>query len=219
MARRDPAAQPGEQCQENPQAPDQPVTPEGQADGASAAEPLWSRKSAPASRFQHHHPPPARRCLGGARLAPQSGTRPWQSGRERGRFARHQREYTLGLGRTISCRCPFSTMDQAFLSKCLIASGLYRRGRAPGSRAAGWDLACSSPRRCSSAPAQPSSFGNSNKPGEGAMVRVRWPRSDFVYAEESTTLPLQRDPEGRIFPGRFCMKTGQEIANHAFGRE
>jgi two-component system sensor histidine kinase RegB len=36
------------------------------------------------------------------------------------------------------------------------------------------------------------SFGNSNKPGEGAMVRVRWPRSDFVYAEESTTLPLRK---------------------------
>jgi two-component system sensor histidine kinase RegB len=35
-------------------------------------------------------------------------------------------------------------------------------------------------------------FGNATSPGEGAVVRVRWPRSDFVYAEESAALPLRK---------------------------
>ena len=108
-----------------------------------------------------------------------------QSGRERHRFRPQKRparspldpgycvawqSATTGRAlRPISCRASASLM-----SPRAGRGGAPRRKRAPGSASA-----CSSPRHCSSDPAQPSSTTNAALPATGAIVTVSWPRATF----------------------------------------
>ena len=173
-----------ERCREHPEAAGQPVVGGRGASRPPAADIADRGGDRAASRFRHRHSSRAGRThRPRAGRAPQSGRhlRSRQSRRKRRRFRLARSSRCTGAGTTRPSPSRSSTTARAFRRKSSTASAslICRPGRAR-SAAAGWALACSSPRRCWSVPARRCPSSTPMSAGKGAVVQVAWRRDQFL---------------------------------------